>query len=204
MTLDGKIATFTGDSGISSERDLKRVHKLRSTVDVILVGINTVLVDDPMLSARRVKGKNPMRVIVDSSARISLNSRIMRSCKKIPTLIATSEKASKARLQRIIVKGAHVMIVGKKKVDLAKLLFMLQDRGVRKLLVEGGGEINWSMLNNDLVDELIVTIAPRIIGGRDAITLVEGEGYAMTSRGVKLKLNKIKNVEGEVILFYKV
>lgn len=204
MTLDGKIATAAKDSSISSRKDLARVHKLRSNVDAILVGINTILADNPMLSARLVNGKNPARVIVDSRARIKLDSKIMRSCDRVLTIIASSAKASKAKLERIRSKGAIPIVIGNSKVDLAKLLSILKDHGINRLLVEGGGEINWSMLKNGLVDEVMVTVAPRIVGGRNAVTLVEGGGFAKISNGIKLKLYKVTKNDSEVILFYRV
>ena len=204
MTLDGKIATVASDSKISSSKDLKRVHNLRSKVDAILVGINTVLTDDPMLTARHVNGKNPARVIVNSKARIKLDSKIMRSCDRALTIIATSEKASKAKLEKLRAQGAIAMILGKSKVDIAKLLSILKDSGINRLLVEGGGEINWTMLANGFVDEVMVTIAPRIVGGRNAVTLVEGEGFAKISNGIKLKLCRVTKNGSEVVLFYSV
>jgi len=204
MTLDGKIATTARDSKISSRKDLERVHDLRSKVDAILIGINTALIDDPMLTAKHVNGKNPARVIVDSKARIRLDSKIMRSCDKVLTIIASSEKASKAKLEKIRAQGAVVMVLGKSKVDLARLLSILKDSGINRLLVEGGGEINWTMLADDLVDEVMVTIAPRIVGGRNAVTLVEGLGFAKISKGIKLKLYKVTKNDSEVVLFYRV
>ncbi|MFQ5921169.1 MAG: 2,5-diamino-6-(ribosylamino)-4(3H)-pyrimidinone 5'-phosphate reductase [Nitrososphaerales archaeon] len=208
MTLDGKIATASGDSEISSGRDLDRVHRLRSRVDAILVGINTVLVDDPMLTVSRGtwqrKKKSPARVIVDSRARIGLSSRIMRSCDTVLTIVASSEQARNTKLERIRRRGAVTAVLGKKRVDLARLLSFLKERGVRRLLVEGGGEINWSMLSAGLVDEVIVTVAPRIAGGRKAVTLVEGEGFAKIGKGIKLKLQRAKKSGGEAVLFYKV
>ena len=204
MTLDGKITTVAGDSKISSTYDLQRVHRLRSKVDAVMVGINTVLADDPMLTARRVQGRNPTRIIVDSKARIGLNSRIMRSCNKILTIIATSQKASRVKLKKIIARGAIVIVLGKNKVDLAKLLSILKDSGMNKLLVEGGGEINWAMLANGFVDEVMVTVAPRIVGGRNAVTLVEGAGFAKISKGTKLKLYRTAKNGNEIVLFYRV
>jgi 2,5-diamino-6-(ribosylamino)-4(3H)-pyrimidinone 5'-phosphate reductase len=204
MTLDGKIATIRRDSKISSRKDLERLHRLRGEVDAIMVGINTVLIDDPMLTAKLVNGKNPTRIIIDSKARIGLNSRIMQSCDKILTIIASSEMASKAKLQKIATKGAAAMVLGKSKVDLERLLSVLKDIGISKLLVEGGGEINWSMLLNGLVDEVLVTISPRIVGGRNAVTLVEGQGFAKITNGIKLKLYKVSKNESEVVLFYRV
>ncbi len=204
MTLDGKITTVARDSKVSSTKDLLRVHRLRSKVDAVMVGINTVLADDPMLTARRVKGRNPTRIIVDSKARIGLNSRIMRSCNKILTIIAASQKASRVKLKKITARGAIVIVLGKNKVDLAKLLSILKDSGMNRLLVEGGGEINWAMLANGFVDEVMVTVAPRIVGGRNAVTLVEGAGFAKISKGTKLKLYRTAKNGNEIVLFYRV
>lgn len=203
MTLDGKIASNSGDSKISSRLDLERVHELRSKVDAILVGINTVLTDNPLLTARHGR-KNPIRVIVDSKARIGFATKIMRSCNTIPTIIALSEKAPKSKIKKLKSLGASVLVCGKSKVDLKKLLVMLKDSGVNKLLVEGGGEINWSMLTDGLVDEVTVTVAPKMIGGREAVTLVEGKGFGMINKGIKLKLIRMKKISNEVVLSYKV
>lgn len=204
MTLDGKITTVARDSRISSTKDLLRVHRLRSKIDAVMVGINTVMSDDPMLTARRVNGKNPTRIIIDSKAKIGLNSRIMRSCNKILTIIAASQKAGRAKLEKIIARRAIVIILGKNKVDLAKLLSILKDSGMKRLLVEGGGEINWTMLSNGFVDEVMVTVAPRIVGGRNAVTLVEGAGFARVSKGIKLKLYRTAKNGNEIVLFYRV
>ena len=101
ITLDGKLATRTGDSKLSSKKDKIRVYKLRSKVDAILVGKKTVEIDDPLLSLRGIKGKTPIRVILDSSGTISINSRILRTCSKIPTIIAVSKKAANKDLERL-------------------------------------------------------------------------------------------------------
>ena len=203
MTLDGKIATNKGDSAISSKIDLARVHRLRAKVDAILVGINTVLTDNPMLTAKNA-GKNPIRVIVDSRARIGFTTRIMHTCNTIPTIIAVSKKAPKSKLEKIKSRGATVLVCGKDKVGLKLLLAMLKNKGINKLFVEGGGEINWSMLTNGLVDEIMVTVAPKIVGGRDAVTLVEGKGFVKIDKGIKLKFGKIRKIGSEVVLSYKI
>ncbi len=204
MTLDRKIVTAKGDSSISSRTDLIRVHELRANVDAILIGINTVETDNPMLTAKNGK-KNPIRVIVDSEARIKFTTKIMRSCNIISTVIAVSHKATNSKLEKIKSRGASVLVCGmNNKVYLKKLLKILKNVGVNRLLVEGGGEINWSMLTNELVDEIIVTIAPTIVGGRDAITLVEGIGFTKVNNSLKLKLQKIRKIDSEVILYYKI
>ncbi|MCP8304106.1 MAG: 2,5-diamino-6-(ribosylamino)-4(3H)-pyrimidinone 5'-phosphate reductase [archaeon] len=202
MTLDGKIATKTGDSKMSSKEDLVRVHGLRASVDAIMVGINTVLVDDPSLTVRYCEGKNPMRVVVDSRARTPVESRIISS--KSPTLIATTSKAPEDRVKNLERAGAKVIVCGGgEKVDLKILLKKLKEMGVRKVVVEGGGNINWSFVSQNLFDELHVTICPFIIGGRDSVTLVEGDGVARIDEGVRVKLYEVKRFGDEVVLTYR-
>jgi len=205
MSIDGKISTRKNDSAISSKLDLVRVHKLRSTVDGIMIGISTVLGDDPMLNVRysTTGTKNPTRIIIDSKARIPLNSRIIESSNKIQTIIAVTHNASSRKIKEIQKKGAQVLVYGNGKVNLRNL-FQLEKMGLKKIIVEGGGEINWSVLKLGLVNELVVTISPVVIGGRDAKTLVEGKGFTNISDGIKMKLsNKIIQNENEIVLFYK-
>jgi 2,5-diamino-6-(ribosylamino)-4(3H)-pyrimidinone 5'-phosphate reductase len=208
MTVDGKIATILGNSKISSEEDLSRVHKLRASVDGIVVGISTVLVDDPRLTVRlatkQVRRKHPVRIIIDSTGKIPLDSRVLRNASKVKTIVAVTELAHTDTISKIEQMGAVVIVSGKKTVNLKKVLSTVKKMGIKKILVEGGGEINWSFFSQGLVNELIVTIAPRIVGGRQATTLVEGEGYPSISSGVKLQLQKVQmQTNGELVLYYK-
>jgi 2,5-diamino-6-(ribosylamino)-4(3H)-pyrimidinone 5'-phosphate reductase len=206
MSIDGKISTKNNDSSISSEMDFVRVHKLRSSVDGIVIGISTVLKDNPMLNVRYFTNwaKNPTRIIIDSNARIPLDSRIIKSSKKIQTIIAVTHNASSKKVKEIENKGARVLVTGNGKVSIRKLFQKLERMGLKKILVEGGGEINWSVIKLGIINELIVTISPLVIGGRDAKTLVEGEGFANISDGIKLKLsNTIIQNNNEIVLFYK-
>lgn len=206
MSIDGKISTRKNDSAISSKLDLVRVHKLRSTVDGIMIGISTVLEDDPMLNVRysTTGMKNPTRIIIDSKARIPLNSRIIDSSNKIQTIIAVTHNASSRKIKEIQKKGAQVLVYGNGKVNLRNLFQQLEKMGLKKIIVEGGGEINWSVLKLGLVNELVVTISPVVIGGRDAKTLVEGKGFTNISDGIKMKLsNTIIQNKNEIVLFYK-
>src|SRR5919206_1771590 len=206
MTIDGKIATVSGDSKISSRQDLKRVHELRSSVDAIMVGISTVLVDNPMLSVRLSKkpGINPVRIIIDSTARIPLNSRILRSAHNNITIIAVTTRASINKIKKIRNRGAIVLVAGNRDVDLRKVFSIVQNVGIQRVLVEGGGELNWSVIRQGLISELIVTIAPVIIGGRNAKTLAEGDGYRRISKAIKLNLTKVsRQRNGEVVLCYR-
>jgi len=206
MTIDGKISTASGDSTISSKYDLKRVHRLRASSDVVMVGISTVLADDPLLTVRLVTGKNPIRVIVDSKCRIPSDSQLLRTASKVRTIIATSAYASAADLDRVRKVGAEIMIPGSKTsiVDIKALFSALEKMGLNKILVEGGGELNWSVLSLGLVSELIVTMAPRVAGGRLATTLVEGDGYGVISQGPKFRLARMQKTKaGELVLFYR-
>lgn len=208
MTVDGKIATTSGDSAISSRDDLIRVHELRASADGIMVGISTVLADNPRLTVRlarkRVKRKDPARIVIDSTGKIPLDSRILLTASRIKTIVAVTKLAHIDTLRKIKKTGAIVIVSGSQTVNLKKVFSIIKQMGIRKILVEGGGEINWSLLRLGIVNELIVTIAPKIVGGRQATTLVEGQGYRRISQGIKLHLKQaqIQN-NGELVLHYK-
>jgi len=202
MTLDGKIATKTGDSKLSSKQDKVRIHKLRSKVDAILVGSNTVKRDDPFLTVRHTKGKNPLRIILDSKANIDQKSQIIKTCKKIPTIIAVSKKASKNNIDKLKKYPLEIIITGNKLVNIKNLLRILSKKKIKTLLVEGGGTVNWEFVKQGLVDEIIITITPYIIGGKNAITLVDGEGFSLIQKATKLKLKKNWRVGNEIVLHY--
>lgn len=215
MTVDGKIATASGDSRISSKQDLVRVHRLRASVDAIVVGISTILADDPRLTVRLVRGRNPIRVIVDSKGRIPLDSQVLQTAPKVKTIVAVTDQAPADKIQKIENMGAQVLVISAGKegqsaavprgVNLKELFSVLKKLGLKKVLVEGGGELNWSLLHLGLVDELVVTIAPKIAGGRLAITLAEGDGFDRIAEGIQLKLGKVerKKKTGELVLYYK-
>ncbi|MEK0381589.1 MAG: 2,5-diamino-6-(ribosylamino)-4(3H)-pyrimidinone 5'-phosphate reductase [Nitrosopumilus sp.] len=202
MTLDGKIATKTGDSKLSSIQDKVRIHKLRSKVDAILVGSNTIKRDDPLLTVRHTKGKNPLRIILDSKANIDQKSQIIKTCKKIPTIIAVSKKASKKNIDKLKKYPLEIIITGNKLVNIKNLLRILSKKKIKTLLVEGGGTVNWEFVKQGLVDEIIITITPYLIGGKNAITLVEGEGFSFIKKATKLKLKKNWRLGNEIVLHY--
>jgi 2,5-diamino-6-(ribosylamino)-4(3H)-pyrimidinone 5'-phosphate reductase len=220
-SIDGKIATVNRDTKISSILDLKRLHRLRHKSDVILVGISTVINDDPLLTIRygmNKKGtKNPIRIIIDSKARIPLHSKIVKTANQIETRLVVTSKASSTNLKKLEKRGLKIIMLehrredkekgeenSAEKVDLKKLFNQLEEEGVSNVLVEGGGEINWSIIKNNLFDEIIITISPMIIGGKNAISLVGGEGYKTINESLKVKLSRIqKKSNGEIILHYK-
>ena len=202
MTLDGKIATKTGDSKLSSKKDKIRIHKLRSNVDAILVGANTVKRDDPLLTIRHTKGKNPLRIILDSKANISHNSQIIKTSRKIPTIIAISKKASKKNVDRLKKYPLEIIETGNNLVNIKKLLRILSKKKIKTLLVEGGGTVNWEFIKLGLVDEIIITITPYLVGGKNAISLVDGEGFSLIQKATKLRLKKISRLGNEIVLHY--
>jgi 2,5-diamino-6-(ribosylamino)-4(3H)-pyrimidinone 5'-phosphate reductase len=201
-SLDGKIATKSGDSRFSSGKDKIRVYRLRATVDAILVGKNTVRRDDPILTVHRVKGKNPIRIILDSRATINTKSRIIKTCNKIPTIIAVSKKASNKNLEKLRKFPLKIIVSGNNTVNIKKLLKTLWKLKIKKILVEGGGAVNWEFVNQNLFDEIIVTITPFLVGGKDAVSIIEGKGFSKIAKSRKLKLEKILRLENEVILCY--
>ena len=203
ISLDGKIATRTGDSKLSSQRDKIRVHKLRSKFDAILVGKNTLEIDDPLLTARGVKGKNPVRVILDSRATIHKNSKILRSCSKIPTIIVISKMAKKKNLEKLKKFPVMVKVCGNNKINIKNLLKFLKEKKIKNILVEGGGITNWSFIKENLVDEAIITITPYIIGGNSSSTLVDGNGFSIITKSPKLKLKNVTRMKNEVVLHYE-
>jgi len=203
ITLDGKLATRTGDSKLSSKKDKIRVHRLRSKADAILIGKNTAKIDDPLLSVRNIKKKNPVRIILDSNATIRTSSRILKTCSKIPTIIAVSKRAQKKNLQRLAKFPVQVIVCGKYTVNVKKLLGILKKKGIKNILVEGGGTTNWAFVKENLVDEAIITITPYLVGGINATTLVDGNGFSTITKSIKLKLKNITKIKNEVVLYYE-
>jgi len=174
QTLDGRLATKTGDSKwISSEGALEFAHRLRSKHDAILVGVGTVLADDPRLNVRLVKGRDPLRVVVDSRLRTPLHSKLLDNSTDQKTIIATTKLASAARARKVESLGAELVklpLDKRGRVNLERLLDALWRRGVKSVLVEGGAEIITSLLKANLVDRFVVVIAPKLIGqGKESI-----------------------------------
>ncbi|MGH9974736.1 MAG: 2,5-diamino-6-(ribosylamino)-4(3H)-pyrimidinone 5'-phosphate reductase [Nitrososphaeraceae archaeon] len=206
MTADGKIATKRGNSAISSNADLRRLHQLRNSADAVMVGISTVLTDDPQLTVRfgMAGSRSPARVVVDSTGKIPSSCKLLKKANEINTIVAASNRIAIDNIHRIESTGAKVLVAGRNKVELKRVFQILEKMGYKRILVEGGGELNWSVLKLGIVDELIITISPRIIGGRSAITLVEGEGCNRISEGMSLKLRDAKrHANGEITLFYE-
>ena len=203
ITLDGKLGVKSKRTKLSSKNDKIRVHKLRSNVDAIIIGKNTVHLDNPSLTVRYVKGQNPVRIILDSLGTIKSNSKIIQTCNSVPTIIAVSESISEKNLQRLRKFSLNVIICGKNSVNIPQLLRTLLNNGIKRILLEGGGTLNWSFIKKNLIDEAIVTLTPYILGGKDSVSLVEGTGFKNLDVSTKLKLKKIQKNKNELVLFYK-
>ncbi|HOA35367.1 MAG TPA: bifunctional diaminohydroxyphosphoribosylaminopyrimidine deaminase/5-amino-6-(5-phosphoribosylamino)uracil reductase RibD [Bacillota bacterium] len=205
VTADGKTATRTGRSRwITGEKARAFVHRLRHNSDAIAVGIDTVLRDDPLLTARLEGGggRDPLRVIVDSRARLPLDARVINSASRAATLLAVTPAAPADKLRALEEKGVEILLLpGREgRVDLDALMRKLGERGVCQLMVEGGGNLNYSLLEAGLVDKLMLFMAPLIIGGRESPTSFEGAGVARLEEAWRLKDMEIKQYDGDLLL----
>ena len=200
MSLDGKIATATGQSQwITSEESRRKVHELRDINDAIMVGIGTVLADNPSLTTRIDGGKNPIRIIVDSQLRTPINANVIVDG-QAKTIIATTKNAPAEKVDVLKKSGVEIIFCGDdRRVDLNILMNELASREITSIFVEGGGTLNFSLLENHLVDKFFAFIAPKIIGGREALTSVEGDGFSDLNKAINLK-NITTEMIGEDIL----
>jgi len=203
MSLDGKIATATGKSQwITNEASRLRVHELRDCYDGILVGIGTVLADDPSLTARLPDGtgKNPVRIIADSSARTPLAAKVVTDG-AARTIIAVTEQAPAERVAALREKGAEILVAGSgSRVDLRKLMQLLGGQEISSVFVEGGGTVNFSLLQAGLADKIYAFFAPIMIGGRSALSPVAGEGFAELADAVRLKNLTTEILDGDLLV----
>ena len=210
MTLDGKIATHTGSSNISGAEDLKRVHELRKQCDGIMVGIGTVLADDPRLTVHKIDAKktdNPVRVVVDSRLQTPQDARITNDDAR--TIIACAneykdEIKSSEKYNDFRKKGVSIFWSGDKRVDLKSLMIDLHEEGIEKLMLEGGSTLNFSMIKAGLIDEISICVAPMIAGGVNSKTFFDGEGFDTMDEAVRLELLDSYNLDKDLILKYKV
>jgi len=200
-TLDGKIATRTGDSRwITSDSARRYVHRLRGSADAVMVGAGTVVRDDPLLTARIPGSRQPVRVVVDSRLRVPLNSKIFSGMKRSPVIIATTKKGKAAK--RFEGAGARLIFTRIKagRVDIRDLLERLAGMGITSLMVEGGGELVAGFLEEGLADRVLFFIAPRIIGGRDAVTPVEGMGAARVADAIEVEEVRMKRFGRDILV----
>lgn len=187
ITLDGKIATHTSHSKwITSPEAREDVHHLRNENMAILVGVNTVIKDDPELTTRIPNGRNPIRIILDSTLKVPLESKVLTD-NLAETWIFTSENYDKKKEQTLKSLGIKVFQTsGKKHVDPNDVVHTLGENLISSLLIEGGGTINASFLENKLIDKVVLYFAPKLIGGQNAPTFLEGAGFEKMSDAVEL------------------
>ncbi|MCD7781832.1 MAG: 2,5-diamino-6-(ribosylamino)-4(3H)-pyrimidinone 5'-phosphate reductase [Methanosphaera sp.] len=203
MTVDGKIATSNSSMNISGSDDLIRVHHLRKKYDGIMVGINTVLIDDPRLTIHKIEAERddyPTRIIVDSNAQIPSTSRCLNN--ESDTILLISKSAPEENIRKLEDK-CSIIIAGEKQVNLAEALNKLYSKGIKSILLEGGSTLNYSMLKEQLVDELSICIGSKILGGRDSKTLVDGEGFSKEDI-IKLELKSFNPIDEDILLEYNV
>lgn len=210
MTLDGKIATSSGSSNISGAKDLERVHELRKDCDGIMVGIGTVLADDPRLTVHKIDAKpsdNPVRIVVDSKCRTPADARITNGDAKTIIAMANEYKdefKASDKYEILKSKGVKFFFSGDVQVDLKMLMIYLHEEGINKLMLEGGSTLNFSMIKAGLIDEISICVAPMVVGGVNAKTFFDGEGFNTMDESVKLKLIDYYRLDKDFILNYKV
>ncbi len=205
MTLDGKTATATGDSRwITGPQARRHSHRLRSQVDAIMVGINTVLADDPQLTVRlgRPVSRQPVRVIMDSRLRIPLTARVLSGRFRKGTVIAATIRCPRARLARLRKQGVTVLTLSDEggKVSIRACLKQLARMGINHLLIEGGSELAASALYTGVVDRLRLYIAPRLLGGNEAKGLIGGTGPSRLARALPVTGLSIKKIGPDFLL----
>ena len=210
MTLDGKIATASGESKwITSEESRRHLHQLRSQVDAILVGIETVLRDDPSLSVRQeLRGnrskhvRQPVRVVLDSHLRIPLKAKVLRWVVEQPTIICTTSSASASKMARLRQSHVDVVVCPKRQgcVSLAACFKKLGQSGITSVLIEGGGRVNASIIREGLVNDIQLYMAPMLLGGDDAVNIIAGRSPKSLRQAIPVQDVKIQNVGKDFLI----
>lgn len=202
MTMDGKIACCTGESKwITGEQARMNVQHERLRHSAIMVGIGTVLADNPMLTCRLENGRNPVRIICDTNLRIPLDCNIVQTAKEVLTIIATSCDDIQ-KMMTLVTNGCQIIQVKQKNghIDLNELMDKLSEIKIDSILLEGGGELNWSMLNAGLVNKVQAYIAPKIFGGKGAKSPVSGMGVPAPSDAFMLADTKVKHIGEDILI----
>jgi len=205
MTLDGKIATSIGDSRwISGEASRQYVHQLRNVYDAIMVGIGTVLKDDPMLNTRLEEQdcRNPVRIIIDTNLDLPQSSNIVKTATRQKTIVFCGQQADYSRQEFLGEAGLTIIQLptDEEKLPLEEVLRVLGEMEIMTLLVEGGGEINGYLIEKDLIDKVYWFIAPKIVGGREAPTPVGGRGIQQLKDALLLKSMEIQRFDEDILI----
>jgi len=201
-TFDGKTATKTGDSKwITSEKAREYVQELRHQHDAIMVGVGTVIKDNPELTARgRVAGLNPLRVIIDSKLRIPMDAKVIQD-QKSPTIIFTTENVSEAKIEKLRSHSIEVyQTTGSEKVDLIEVLTYLAEKNITSILVEGGSTLIGSLFDLKKIDKYILFLSPKLVGGKDAYSIIAGEGIGEMSEAINLQNIEVRTFENDLCI----
>jgi len=201
-TLDGRIASRTGDSKwISGGESRAYVHLLRHRHQAIMVGVGTVIADDPQLTARLpVPALQPVRIVVDSQLRIPDDARILRDG-TAPTLIVATERADAERMERLRRPGVEILVCGEgPEVDLRLAMKRLAEREIASVLLEGGGRLNGSMLEQGLIDKVVLFYAPKIVGGADAPPVFTFPGFDRMDQAIRLDRVKVESIGEDICI----
>lgn len=209
MTADGKIATTAGKSKwISCQESRDFVHQLRNKYSCIMAGIGTVLADDPLLTCRIPGGRNPTRIICDSSLRLPLDSQLVQTARDVPTIVACADSAGIDKEKALAQKGVQVIRCGSpscgNRVDLSLLMQKLGELGLDSVLVEGGGALNFSLLKAGLVQRVYSFVAPKIFGGAAAPSPVAGSGVLEVADAFSLAQTDARKIGSDVLIEYEV
>lgn len=202
MTLDGKIACVTGESKwISGEESREDTMKDRNRFNAIMVGVNTVIKDNPFLTCRIEDGVNPIRIICDTNLRTPLLSNIVQTAKEVDTIIATC-CSDEEKIKQYKEKGIEILKVNKScgHVDLNDLMIKLGEKNIDSIILEGGAELNYSALKANIVKKIKVYIAPKIFGGCDAKSAVSGEGVKHPSDAFMFSNQKVKRIGDDIVI----
>lgn len=205
MTLDGKIATHTGDSKwVSCEASRETVHQMRNKYMAIMVGADTVIADNPLLTCRLPgKCRNPLRIVVDSQARCPAESKVFEVSENEKTLLAVTKKAPADKIESLRKIGVDVVVLPEDengRVNLKDLMKELGNRKIDSILLEGGGTLNFSALQAGIVDRAVMFVAPKIVGGKNAKTPVEGEGVEIMSDAIELNHIETQIIENDLMI----
>jgi diaminohydroxyphosphoribosylaminopyrimidine deaminase / 5-amino-6-(5-phosphoribosylamino)uracil reductase len=211
MTIDGRIATWSGDSRwVSGEESRLYVHRLRDDVDAIMVGVGTVITDDPLLTARLSPednprppmGRQPLRLIIDSQGQIPLTAKVLQADLPGRTIVVTTEVMAESKRQAVAAKGSEVLVMPSHgdEVDLLCLLGVLGEREITSLLVEGGSRLLGAFFDQQLIDKALVFIAPKIVGGREALGPVGGQGQEKMVCAVNLERVSVDRLGADLLV----
>ena len=202
MTMDGKIAAYTGASKwVTGETARNHVHQQRNRFSGIMVGVGTVLADDPLLTCRAENGRNPVRIICDTHLRTPLKAQVVTTAKQVPTIIATCCTDTN-RQEAYIKAGCRVLCLdeGHGHVDLFKLMERLGQEQIDSILLEGGGTLNWAALESGIVQQVQAYIAPKLFGGKYAKTPVEGMGVQTPDTAFLLKNSRLVHLGEDIMI----